>query len=161
MATARKPHLRQIVILASILITAGVSGQSPQPGRLPTIGFVKNAAAFGEGGCTLWLLTDRALTDERRVFLSNFEDRAVVNVDGRDVEMKLVGSSNAEGEAKKGRISTFRYRGTGVDVIVRYVVTGLCAPDDEQCEVVSYDAELAVMTHPGQRTLRAHGICGS
>jgi len=55
----------------------------------------------------------------------------------------------------------FLYRGDGVEVVIRYVVTNVCAADDESCEVVPYDANVTVKARSGKRTIRAHGICGS
>jgi hypothetical protein len=61
----------------------------------------------------------------------------------------------------KGQKSTYRYRGDGIEVLVRYVVTELCAPEDESCEVVTYDAVLTVAMGSAKTAVRAHGICGS
>lgn len=84
-----------------------------------------------------------------------------MNIGGRDTALALVESSGAKRESKKGDRSTYHYRGEGVDVVVKYVVTGVCAPDDESCEVTNYDALITVATRSAKRTIRAHGICGS
>jgi hypothetical protein len=84
-----------------------------------------------------------------------------MNLDGSDRLLMLVKSSAPKGEPKLGQRSMFLYRGKGIEVIVRYVVTKVCAPDDESCEVITYDANVTVKAWSGQRTIRAHGICGS
>jgi hypothetical protein len=109
----------------------------------------------------LWLLHDRTYQGGRYLLLADFDERAVINIRGTDTTLKLVGSSGANREPKKGDHSMRHYRGEGVDVVVKYVVTGVCRPDDESCEVTNYDAVLIVATRAGRRTIRAHGICGS
>jgi len=141
------------------LISAGLfltvfHGQTPQraarPQHQPTIAFVQNGADFDGAGCSLWLNSDRLYTDGRLVFLGDLGDRAVMNIGGRDEVLMLVESSGAKDEPKKGSRSTYLYRGNAVEVVVQYVVTGLCAPNDESCEVVNYDARQRTST-PGNR----------
>ena len=93
--------------------------------------------------------------------MADFGERAVVNLGGRDTPLRLVESSGANREPKKGDRSMYHYRGEGVNVVIKYIVTGVCTPDDESCEVTNYDAEITVATRFGKRTVRAHGICGS
>ena len=69
----------------------------------------------------------------------DFDGRAVMNIDGRDQPSKLAAWS----EPKR------RYEAGGVLVNVRYVVTGICKPDDESCEVPSYDALVTVKARSG------------
>ena len=152
------------LISAGLLLTV-LHGQPPQgperPQHQPTIAFVQNGADFDGTGCSLWLNNDRLFKDKTRIFLRDLGDRAVMNIGGSDKALMLVESFGVKDELKKGSRSTYRYRGDAVEVVVRYVVTGLCAPNDESCEVVNYDAVVTVITRSGKRTLRAHGICGS
>jgi hypothetical protein len=127
----------------------------------PAVAFIRNTKQFDGAGCSLRLLGDRAKTEERYVFLSDFDGHAVMNIDGRDKELKLVESSGANREPRKGDRSTRRFRSEGVEVIVKYVVTRVCTPNDEKCEVIGYDAVISVTTNLGQRTVRARGVCGS
>jgi hypothetical protein len=101
------------------------------------------------------------MPDGRDVFRSDFDGRAVINLNGRDTLLKLVSSTTPKRESKKGDRSIARYRGEGVEVIVHYLITGLCAPDDEKCEVIDYEAVMEVSTPSGRRSVMAHGICGS
>jgi hypothetical protein len=125
------------------------------------IGFVADAKGIDDGaGCRLWHADD-PMYAERNVFVSDFEKHAMMNVDGRDRLLALGKSSEPKGEPKPGLRSMFLYRGDGVEVVVRYVVTKVCAPDDESCEVITYDANVTVKAQSGKRTIRTHGICGS
>jgi hypothetical protein len=142
-----------------------LDGQSetgaPRQQSKPTIGFVQNANEFDGAGCTLWLPDDQNHSAKRRVLVSDFDKRAIMNIDGRDTPLMLVESKERKGEPQKGDHSSFRYRGKGIEATIGYVVVGLCAPDDESCEVISYDASLTVTTRSGRRVLTAHGVCGS
>jgi hypothetical protein len=84
-----------------------------------------------------------------------------MNIDAKDIRLHLVRMREWKGMPKKGNRSTYRYKGPGISVLVDYVVTAICTPDDESCEVTSYDAEIVIKTVSGKQTLRTHGICGS
>lgn len=140
--------------------------QSARPAAKPahqlTIGFIHDTKLFyEEAGCSLWLLGDRPYSLRRVVLLSNFNGNAVINIGGRDTPLRLVDTTDTRSIPKKGDRTMYHYRGKGVDVVVRYIVTGVCAPDDEACEAEDYDATLTVKTSSGKRVVRATGICGS
>jgi hypothetical protein len=143
------------------LLIAAAESPMVAADRRPVIGFVEDGSTFDGAGCALWRAGDPAPGEKRRVFVGDFENRAAVHVDGRDRALLLIGSDEPKGELKKGRRSLYRYRGDGVEVVVRYVVTQVCAPDDESCEVVNYDAVVTVSTRSGTSTVQAHGVCGS
>jgi hypothetical protein len=159
----RQRRLKFLVGLLA-LFYSGLNGQGT-PNRTGvtrlSIHFVRNASAFEEGGCQLRLSKDHSDSSQRFIFLSDFENHAVMNIDGRDVHLAPVSSRDKKTELKKGDRSVFRYRGNGVEVAVTYVVTGLCAPDDERCEVTKYNATITVTLGSAKRVLAAHGICGS
>jgi hypothetical protein len=151
------------------IVVAGAAphliAQSRQPAEKgrnkPAIGFVLDSSDFDGAGCTLWSKADPAYTDGRHIFLADFDGRAVMNIDGLDQALKLAWSSEEKGSLKIGKRSAYRYEGPGVTVSVRYVVTGMCKPDDESCEVTDYNAAVAVTTRSGMRRIQTHGICGS
>jgi hypothetical protein len=146
---------------ANLVLDSQAPRPTPKPEPQPALGFIRNTDDFDGAGCSLWRLGDRTYTDGRYILLADFGERAVVNLGGRDTPLKLVGSSGANREHKKGDRLMYHYRGEGVNVVIKYIVTGVCAPDEESCEVTNYDAEITIATRSGKRTLRAHGICGS
>lgn len=95
------------------------------------------------------------------VFVSDYEEHAAMNINGRDVKLKLVNSQELKPGFKVGDHSSFRYHGDGFDVEVVYTVTGVCKPDDEKCEVNEYNATITVTSGSANHILTAHGICGS
>ena len=122
-------------------------------------GFVQNTREFDGAGCSLWLPSDRAYSSERRIFLSDLDNHAAININGRDTALMLVNFREPKGEAKKGDRSSYRYRGEGVEVGIKFIVSGVCAPDDESCEVIHYDA--TITSRPAKRVLVSQGLCGS
>ena len=127
---------------------------------LLTIGVVQNAAEFTESGCKLWLPSEK-YSAEHYIFLSDVEGHGIVNLDGRDTKLNLVRSREPKGEIRKGDRSTHWYMADAIAVRVDYVVTGLCPPDDESCEVIYYRATVVVGNRSVKQTLTARGICGS
>jgi hypothetical protein len=103
------------------------------------VGIVKDGHEFHEGGCELLLPTDSERT-ERYVFLSDFDGRAVMNINGHDTRLMLVRSNPSDQPSKKGDRSSSWYKAGDLEVRVDYTVTGLCPPKDESCEVVRYAA---------------------
>ena len=96
------------------------------------------------------------------VFASDYQEHAAMNIDGRDVKLKLVNSQELKLGFKVGDHSTFRYHGAdSYDVEVIYTVTGVCKPDDEKCEVTEFNAVITVTSGSASCSLPAHGICGS
>jgi hypothetical protein len=159
--------LKAVVFTGLVLavVNSEMKGQTDARGRAPQkrplIGFVQNTSEFDGAGCSLWLLADKTNSGGRRVFLSDFGKRAVMNIDGRDMALVTVASAEPKDGPKKGGRSKWRYRGGGAEVVVDYAVTGVCAPSDESCEIWSCDAVITVTARRGKRILRAHGICGS
>ena len=123
-----------------------------------TIGFIQNRGDSNNAGCTLWLRGDRSYSYRRVILLSEFNDRAIMNIGGQDTVLQFVDTTR-DGKGTVGERSMDHYRGEGVDVVVRYVLTEVCK--DKGCEVAYYDATLTVHTPSGKRVVRAHGLCGS
>src|SRR6266567_159673 len=90
---------------SSLVLNGQPPRPKPKPGRQPVVGFIRNTKDFDGAGCSLWLLHDRTYVDGRYVLLADFEEQAVVNIDGRDTALKLVKSVGANSAPKKGRRS--------------------------------------------------------
>jgi hypothetical protein len=134
--------------------------RKPRGGQL-TIGILKNTDDFDGAGCSLWNIKDRRYMSGKYVFISDYDEHARMNINGRDVKLKLVNSQELKAGFKVGDHSFFRYRGDGFDVEVVYTVTGVCEPNDEKCEVDEYNATITVTNRSTKQILTAHGICGS
>lgn len=95
------------------------------------------------------------------ILMSDYEEHAAMNINGRDVKLKLVNSQELKRGFKVGDHSSFRYRGDDFDVEVVYTVTGVCKPNDEKCEVDDYKATITVTSGSAKQSVTARGICGA
>lgn len=133
-------------------------GREPAP-RLGTVSEELNTS----GGCALQLPSQYAKREGRYIFTSDFEKHAVVNVDGADTRVELVGSKGHDltRKAQVGERSTYSYSGAGMDVRVDYVVTGTCPGDGDACKITHYDATLTVKRGKASKTVAVKAVCGS
>ena len=146
-----------VFVLAACLL--GAQSRTLRPSAIK-IGIVQDRTGFENGGCELLRPSD-TYSSERYIFLSDFESHAIVNIGGRDTMLALVRSNEPNKEARKGDRWTSWYRGDRIQVRVDYVVSSLCPPDDESCEVVYYRATIVVTRGATTRTVAAYGLCGT
>ena len=150
------PHLLFLCLPFSASMDASKSGL--------TIGLVADQQDFHDGGCELALSSSHsdAIPSEKFIFLSDFNGRAVMNINSRDIRLALVRSTMSKEAEKVGDHSKFWYTAAGgISVEVDYTVTAVCPPADESCEVSHYNALLLVRSGSGAKTISAHGLCGT
>lgn len=125
-------------------------------------GVVADQGDFHDGGCELLLSSDSSdpYRSERYVFMSDFNGRAVMNINGHDTRFTLVRSTESRKQPRKGDRSSYWYASGSIKVEVDYTVTGVCPPDDESCEVFYYRAMIHVTSGPLRKSIVAHGLCG-
>jgi len=159
----RKTTLLFLTISLGVFFAAPsqMTGQNKNTGASIKVGIVKDNSLSEEGGCSLQLPVDLKRKNERFVFLNDYGENAVMNIDGKDVKFKLVSHHQSTEKAKKGDRSTWTYAARGTTVRVDFVVTGVCPPNDESCEVTSYDATITVTRGGSQQQVLAKGQCGS
>ena len=160
--------LLTIILASGMLITFGASAilaqtaSQNQIGLNPLkIGIVSHRDSFDGPGCSLQLPADNRKHNERYTLLSDSEDNAVMNINGKDLNLKLVSHNEPHGVLKKGDRSTWTYSRQGIKVRVDFVVTGLCPPGDEACEVTYYDATITVTRGNNKQLVIVKGVCGS
>jgi hypothetical protein len=129
----------------------------------PAVGVVANQDDFHDGGCELVLSSDRSdrYGTDRYIFMSDFNGRAVMNLDGHDIRLMLVRSTESRKQPKIGRHTRFWYSSGLISVEIDYTLTGVCRPDDESCEVFYYNAVIRVQSGLFAKTVRAKGLCGT
>jgi hypothetical protein len=121
---------------------------------------VKNADDLGGGGCKLQLPSDYKKNNDRSVFLSDDDDRAVMNIDGADVRLSLESFEQVKAKREKGRRFVHRYRGDGLAVRVDFTVTKACDPKDVSCAATWFNAEITVIRESLKRAINVRGTCG-
>jgi hypothetical protein len=134
------------------------SHEAPIPIR---VGMVRDKTPFEEGGCSLQLPADHKKQNQLYVFMSDLDDNAVMNLDGRDTKLKPTSHREPKSEPKKGDRSTFNYAAKGTSVRVDFVATEVCSPNDDGCEVTSYDATITLTRGAARQVVKAQGICGT
>jgi hypothetical protein len=127
-----------------------------------TLGVVVNQEDFQDGGCALLLSSDSAdaFSSERYIFMSDYNGRAAMNINGHDTKLTLLRTTESRTQPKKGDRSTYWYASGPTTVEVDYTVTGVCPPDDESCEVSYFHAMIHVTSGSLGKSVAAHGLCG-
>ena len=146
------PFLLALVVLTSVW--AGDKGSRLKIG-------IANEELGSYGGCSLQLPSQFDRREGKYIFTSDRKNRAVVNVNGVDTFVALTRSKEPEPkqEAQVGDRSTYWYAGSGIEVLVEYVVTGLCPRHDRGCGVTYYDAILTVSRRNASKTVAARAVC--
>lgn len=128
----------------------------------PIVGYVEQANVVDGCGC-LFQFTDEERLSGKYIFSSSLENSGWINLNGKDIQLKLISSNQAKVSSKKGSRFKEIYTGGKVTVEIDYIVTWTCAadaPEDESCETTKYDVDIT-FSQDGQRNLiKAKGECG-
>ncbi|MEJ7577490.1 MAG: hypothetical protein WKF74_10855 [Pyrinomonadaceae bacterium] len=152
------------VIVSALALFGGVTARSSSQRNL--VGNIKakmfKDTSLGDAGCSFQFAPGNR-NSERYIFFSpaGFENDALMNIDGRDVSLRLVNETNPKGRERVGSRSTRRYAAGNITVNVVYVATRVCKPNDENCESTSYSATFIVKKGERTQTVKAAGSCGS
>jgi hypothetical protein len=135
--------------------------KEPEPLK---IGVIKEPYVDG-CGCYFQLPEDSEKRVAGYVFLVDIveaQGTAQMNIDGKDVILKLVKSNEKVGlkETKVGSTHSEFYKSGEVEVGIEYVVTGVCEPEDESCESTAYSATITVTRNGVYQKIKASGSCG-
>ncbi|MEW6210494.1 MAG: hypothetical protein AB1631_19160 [Acidobacteriota bacterium] len=157
LATTMIAFLAFAVCAAPSCANISVAQELSQNSAAPKIGVIKKPALEG-CGCSLQFPSDYRKHNDRYVFLSDLDDVAQMNIDGEDVLLKLV--SKTESKGRIGSRHSETYAAEGTKVRVNFVVTKLCDPKDEGCEVTWYSAIIAVNINGKTQKMKVTGVCG-
>ena len=146
------------LIILIIIVAQFSYPQSPQARAASIkVGYVKSA---DDGcGCSFsYNLTE--FWKDKHLFVSPMDEATFINVDGKDVELRLVTQSKENRDEKVGDRSWQTYVAGEIKVRVDYTVTKICDPNDENCEVTYYRAKLTVMRGKQRRVVNGVALCG-
>ena len=123
---------------------------------------LKDSSVIDGCGCYLQFPAEGQKRFEKYVFMADIDEKeAWMNIEGRDVKLRLVDSiRDANRRVKVGDRSSRTYRAGDITVRVAYVVTRVCKPDDESCESTDYDATISVTKGDRRGQVKARGSCG-
>jgi hypothetical protein len=151
-----------VVAVGASMTVIAQEGASPAEAPLPPrISNIRDTSVVDGCGCYFQLPAEwKNKQSDKYVFMEGIDgEGAWMNIGGKDVKLKLVGSSN-ESDWKVGARSFKRYEAQGIAVRIDYVVTRVCRPGDEQCESTDYDATFTVTKAGRRRAIKAKGVCG-
>jgi hypothetical protein len=136
--------------------------QSPTPtlGAAPKVGVIQDPKLHDECGLYLQLPEDDKSHNEKYIFEGDLGELGQMNIDGHDVDLKLVDSDEPDRELKVGDHFSQRYAGDSLRARIDYVVTGVCDPKDEACEVIDLDATIIVERNGSKQQIKTSGSLG-
>jgi len=132
--------------------------QSPTPA--PKVGVIRDPKFRDECGVSLQLSEDYKSQNEKYIFTGDLGEIGQMNIDGHDVDLKLVDSDEPDRELKVGEHFSETYAGDGLKARIDYVVTGVCDPKDEACEVINLDATVIVERNGSKQQIKTSGLLG-
>lgn len=146
-----------LVLLGAFSISAPHTySQSKQA---PRLGSVTEKSLLDGCGCSIYR-TAEDLKQDRYLFVSDMDEEAVINLDGKDVKLRVLSWKEKKGQLRVGARSSETYAAGDVNVRLDFTVRKVCPPKDESCEAIWYDVKMSV-TRKGQRTVvNAKGLCG-
>jgi hypothetical protein len=148
--------------LVVILVQSLAAAQTTTPRRL--VGNLKNNSLADGCGC-YFRFRGMSENDNRYIFFSSIENddkTAWMNIAGQDLKLKLEKQSGPLGTDRErvGSQSSVRYAAGDVTVNGTYVVTRVCAPNDENCESTGYNVTFVVKKGARSQVVKAKGGCG-
>jgi hypothetical protein len=154
-------RLLAMCLLVSIVVLDTVSAQNASKRSL-VANLSNNSVADGCGCYFKFRGTPENV--ERYIFSSSIDDEktAWMNIDRRDVKLGLRKETGLKGkeEEQVGSKSQGTYSSGDISVTATYVVTRVCAPNDENCESTGYDVTFVVKKGSKSQVVKAVGSCG-
>lgn len=147
------------VFLFLLLIAFGNTQTFAQTQKL-AVGNLKGNGHLGCGCAFQTLAEAKKPRSQKIVFWSEFDKKAVLNINGKDTIFKVVKEGKRPAKQKIGSRFTDEYAANGITVKVDYLTTHICLKDDLEYEATSYD--LAIMASKGniKTIVKTRGACG-
>lgn len=153
-------ELLAIMITTLLVATQTQSQVVSAPAKIFKLGYVKDESLLDNCGCSLY----RNNSDERkqrRIFVTDMVQKASINLDGKDLLLRLIDHSiEKKGKSKTGDHSWEIYKAVNLKLRVDSIISKLCDAKDESCEVIRYKATITLTRNGRKEILRTIGICG-
>jgi hypothetical protein len=128
------------------------------------IGYVTDTHATEGCGCSFYLPGEENKTGAKSILsLEDFGEAAWMNLNGKDVRIKQIKSTESLANLKKGRRFYKIYRYGDMQIRIDHHVTWTCEsdmPESESCEVTDFDLTFTFSQKGQTHAIRAKGICG-
>lgn len=148
------------------LINGNPQAQTKAPSLKPLqLGIIKEdrskeTSAFNGCGCTLF----RNRQEQRKqqvIFLSDMSENALINLNGKDLVLRLIDSSPEKKRREKiGDRRWEIFKAGNTQLRVDYTISNLCDTKDESCEAIYYKAILTLTRNEQKIVANTIGACG-
>ena len=96
----------------------------------------------------------------RYIYIQGIDDPAYININGKNLELQPVDSSELNGKVKVGTQAWETFTAGDLKIRLDTTVTWVCPPNDESCEVTYYKAKLTVNGKGQEIKEMLTGHCG-
>src|SRR5215831_9816225 len=121
------------------------------------IGYVKDQ----DGACgSAFFLNTADMDNHRYIFSQDVDDPPYINLNGKNLQLRLTGSNEPKDKKKVGDRWWDTYAAGGVKVRIDYTVTRVCTPQDEMCETTYLNAIMTVSLKSQKTTVKLTGYSG-
>jgi hypothetical protein len=128
------------------------------------VGYVLGAHEVRGCGCSFYRPGEEKKSDAKKIFSSeDFGRIAWMNLNGEDVRIDQIKSTEPMENIKKGSRYYKIYRYREMQIRIDYRVTWTCSsdmPESESCEVTHYDVKITFSQNGHMNTVLAKGVCG-
>lgn len=147
------------VFLLFIFIAFGSTRTFAQTQKL-AVANLKGKDYLGCGCAFQTLAETKKSRSQKIVFWSEFDKKAILNINGKDTTFKLVKEGKRPAKQKIGSRFSDEYAAYGITVKVDYLTTRVCLKGDEECEATSYDVIITASKGNNKTIVKTKGACG-
>jgi hypothetical protein len=150
-----------------IFLTQTVSpanSQSPQSSfRLGFVSDAESIASSHGAADSIWLANtkEKDRIDRKAIAILGYGSFGAININGRDIELKLIKDNLPDRNFKVGRGGYQIWKGKKTTVRLDYVFTRLCPQNQEGCSVYYYKGILNIKYNGKRRKVNIRGFGGS
>jgi hypothetical protein len=146
-----------VFLIATLSLLGTSLAQRASKPRL--VGNVTGQGLAGDCGCYFKFRSSKK-DSERYIFVEKADDAPWMNIDGRDVRLRLVKETERDEKERVGSTRIRNFAAGNVSVTCTYVTTLVCADADEGCESHEYKATFLVKKGKRSESVNAVGWCG-
>ena len=125
-----------------------------------TVGNLKGNDYLGCGCAFQTLAEAKKPRSQKIVFWSEFEKKAVLNINGKDTTFTLVKEGKRPAKEKIGSRFYEEYTANGITIRLDYLTTRVCLKGEEECEATSYDVTITAAKGNLKTIVKTKGACG-
>jgi hypothetical protein len=151
------------LVLLMVFTTSTRFAQRQPARRVSNARWIGNVTKVADSCGCYFRLAGEDRNSERYVFFEDASEKApLMNIDGRNVKLKLLSSIEpAGGVSRRGERFSRNYAAGNVRVRMYFVASSVCpGPYDPECLGNRYDVTLVVTKGTRRQTIKALGGCG-